>query len=37
MRVNQVSEIKRNDAAKLLLCLGVTVTLFAGVTVSART
>jgi len=36
MSINHVSEIKRNSAAKLLLCLGVTVTLFAGVTVSAR-
>ena len=36
MRINHESEIKRNAAAKLLLCLGVTVTVFAGVTVSAR-
>jgi len=36
MRINQVSELKRNNAAKLLLCLGVTVTLFAGLTISAQ-
>ena len=36
MRINHVSKTKRNNAAKLLLCLGVTAALFAGLTMSAR-